>query len=181
LPKQEPGVRPARALPYVLNAHGSLQATDNSFRIDFANTGAATPYTSRATYTVEPGKSLSDTWQFSSIGLALCDLSVYGPNGFYRAFKGAVSSLRNLQLDVTPQYSPQTNGIILVIRNNASSTAAVDLVDRYEAGVRGLSLASSLCHYVPVAPEPQSPHQPRLFGCSRAPESVVADSGQFSE
>src|SRR5262249_22326027 len=100
LPKQEPGVRPARAVPYVLNAHGALQTSDNSFIIDFTNTGTVTAvFQVRSaavhqprTYTVEPGKSLSDTWQLSSIGIALCDLSVYGPNGFYRRFKGAVSS-----------------------------------------------------------------------------------------
>ena len=35
LPKQEKGVRPARALPYVLHAHGTVDADDGSFRIDF--------------------------------------------------------------------------------------------------------------------------------------------------
>src|SRR5262249_32082860 len=149
-PKQEPGVRPARALPYVLNAHGRLQASDNSFLIDFANTGSATVvFQVRSgalhqprTYTVEPGKSLSDTWPLSSIGLTACDLSVYGPNGFYRAFKGGVLSLRSSQLDVTTQYSPQTNGITLVIRNEASNTASVKIVDQYTGQSVNLSIGS---------------------------------------
>jgi phospholipase C len=48
---------------------------DGSFRIDFANTGqaAAVLWSARAvahvprTYTVEPGKSLSDTWALDSL------------------------------------------------------------------------------------------------------------------
>lgn len=65
MPKQEPGVRPARALPYTLNAHGMLQLSDGSFLIDFANTGKATAvFQVRSgsdahiprTFTVEPGK-----------------------------------------------------------------------------------------------------------------------------
>jgi phospholipase C len=150
LPKQEPGVRPARAVPYVLNAHGELQGSDNSFRIDFMNAGTATAvFQVRSgavhqprTYTVEPGKALNDTWQLSSVGLALCDLSVYGPNAFYRAFKGAISSLRTSQLDVTPQYAPQVNGIVLVIRNEASSTAAVNIADQYTGQKVNLSIGA---------------------------------------
>jgi len=69
VPKQEPGIRRARALPYTLNAHGVLQLSDGSFLIDFANSGKATAvFQVRSgsdahaprTYTVEPGKSLSD-------------------------------------------------------------------------------------------------------------------------
>jgi phospholipase C len=69
LPKQERGVRAARALPYALHAHGSLQASDGFFRIDFANTGSATAvFQVRSgseahaprTFTVEPNKQLFD-------------------------------------------------------------------------------------------------------------------------
>jgi phospholipase C len=66
LPKQEPGLRPARALPYSLDAHGLLQLSDGSFLIEFENTGSATAvFQVRSgtallvprTYTVGPGKS----------------------------------------------------------------------------------------------------------------------------
>jgi phospholipase C len=40
------------------------------------------------TYTVEPGKQLADTWNVASS----YDLSVYGPNGFVRYFKGSIGS-----------------------------------------------------------------------------------------
>src|SRR5262249_30994357 len=67
LPAQEPGVRPARALPYALHARAFVQPADGSVRIDFGNTGQATavfqvrsgnPAHLPRTYTVEPGKHL---------------------------------------------------------------------------------------------------------------------------
>jgi len=140
LPKQEPGVRAARALPYTLNAHGMLQLSDGSFLIDFANTGNATAvFQVRSgssahlprTYTVEPGKSLSDTWSLASIGVVNCDLSVYGPNGFFRGFNGSVSGLRAAQLDVRAYYDNNNNGIALAIANPSAQPASVTILDQY--------------------------------------------------
>jgi phospholipase C len=140
LPKQEPGVRPARALPYALHAHGALQASDGSFHIDFQNVGDATAvFQVRSgsdahiprTYTVAPSLSISDIWNLGSIGLANADLSVSGPNGFLRAFKGSVSDLGSAQLDVHASYDGKKNSITLVIANGASQSAKVKVLDRY--------------------------------------------------
>lgn len=87
LPSQERGVRPARAIPYTLHADG--HASPASFSIEFRSTGRATGvFQVRSadstqeprSYTVEPGKQLTDTWDSASGH----DLSVYGPNGFFR-------------------------------------------------------------------------------------------------
>jgi phospholipase C len=127
-------------LTYALNAHGMLQLSDGSFLIDFANTGAATAVFQvrsgsdahiQRTYTVEPGKSLSDTWLLGSIGVANCDLSVYGPNGFFRGFNGSVAGLRNAQLDVRVYYNNQNNGIALGIANPSPQMANVTILDQY--------------------------------------------------
>lgn len=139
LPVQEPGVRPSRALPYAPNAHGILQA-NGSFLIDFENTGAATvvfqvrsgsELDAPRTYTVEPGKSLSDSWPLVSAGLANCDLSVYGPNGFFRRFSGPVSSLRSAQLDARAYYDGQNNGIAIAITNPSSQPANITVLNQY--------------------------------------------------
>src|SRR5262249_12263455 len=74
------------------------------------------------TYTVEPNKSLSDTWDFGAIGLPNCDLSVYGPNGFLRAFKGSVSGLKDSQMDVQTDYDEKNGDITLVITNLSAKT-----------------------------------------------------------
>ena len=100
LPGQERGVRPARAIPYTLHARGAVQPADGSFWIEMRNTGQAgavfqvrsgnTAHVPRS-YTVEPHKLLIDTWRIGAVGASGYDLSVYGPNGFFRGFKGTVS------------------------------------------------------------------------------------------
>jgi len=53
-----------------------------------------------------------------------------------------MSSLRSSQLDITPQYAPQQNGIVLVIRNEATSAAAVKIVDQYTGQPVNLSIGA---------------------------------------
>jgi len=93
---------------------------NSSFRIDFVNTGgAAAVFQVRSrnsaniprTYTVEPQKQLSDTWSVTAIGASDYALSVYGPNGFLRAFKGGVSGQSRANLDVQALYNEATSGI----------------------------------------------------------------------
>jgi phospholipase C len=140
LPGQEPGVRPARALPYTLHAHGGVRVADGSFRIDFANTGGvAAVFHVRSgnnadvprTYTVEPQKHLADIWRVSAIGASEYDLSVHGPNGFLRAFKGGVSGRGRANLDVRADYDEGSNQIALVVSNQASQLATVRVVNKY--------------------------------------------------
>src|SRR5262249_9659140 len=83
LPTQEPGARPARALPYEL--HVESTATPRSFKLRFNNTGkqGAVFHVRSAgdtprSYTVGPNANLSDNWKAES-GY---DLAVHGPNGF---------------------------------------------------------------------------------------------------
>jgi phospholipase C len=140
LPKQEQGVRPARALPYALHAHGRVNAGDGSFHIDFANTGgAAAVFHVRSgnsddaprTYTVEPQKQLSGMWNVAMIGATDYDLSVYGPNGFLRAFKGGVAASGRAKLDVRAVSDEARNGITLLITNRAEQSAKVRILDQY--------------------------------------------------
>lgn len=97
VPAQEKGVRPARALPYELNVEASVDASNSTVGLKFFNTGSATvvfqvrsgnPADLVRQYTVEPGKTLSDTWNIDSF----YNLSVHGPNGFVRYFNGSIGS-----------------------------------------------------------------------------------------
>jgi phospholipase C len=142
LPDQEHGVRPARALPYVLDARGSVQGADGSFAIQFRNLGkAAAVFHVRSgnaadgprTYTVEPHKDLADSWSVAGIGASTYDLSVYGPNGFYRAFKGSVSGLHRAQLEVQASYNDDGSEIALEISNRTSQLTKVGMFNRYTA------------------------------------------------
>jgi len=138
LPAQEEGIRPARALPYVLHARAVIQA-DGSVRIDFANTGkAAAVFQVRSgnaahdprTYTVEPGKHLSGVWSIAAIGALEYDLSVYGPNGFLRVFKGGMSPA-GPRLDVQAIYDEATNRIALTISNVGPQPADISVRNNY--------------------------------------------------
>jgi phospholipase C len=139
LAKQEPGVRPARALPYALDARCAVQLGDGSVRIDFSNTGRATAVFQVRSgntahdprcYTVESGKQLSGTWGVSSVGATDYDLSVHGPNGFLRAFKGSVAQ-GMARLEVQTTYDETTNRITLTISNPGAQQLTVSVLDKY--------------------------------------------------
>jgi len=94
MPRQEPGVRPARPLPYDLEV--LARWTDGELTLRFLNRGEAgavfTVYrdgddSGPRYYTVEAGKSLSGVW---TVGRSTGGqgFTVHGPAGFYRAFRG---------------------------------------------------------------------------------------------
>lgn len=140
LPKQEDGVRPARALPYALHAQGEMNAADGSFQIHFVNTGDATAVfhvRSRnsahapRSYTVSPNKHLTGVWEIESTGASQYEVSVHGPNGFFRAFKGGVPASGRGNLDVGAVYDAGKYGITLTIGNRAPNAADVRILDKY--------------------------------------------------
>lgn len=140
LPKQETGVRLARALPYTLHATGKVNPAEGSYQIDFRNAGraAAVFQVRRAnvnegprTYTVEPGKHLSDNWNVASLGASDYDISVYGPNGFYRGFKGGIENEQRALLDVQVYYNELRNIITLHVTNRGNNDTTIHIVDKY--------------------------------------------------
>jgi phospholipase C len=140
LPHQEPGLRPARALPYDLHAHGSINPADGSFRIQFGNTGEATAVfhvrsgtavNAPRTYTVEPDKQLQGVWQVKAAGGTQYDLSVHAPNGFYRGFKGALAGKGIAHLGVRASTDDSKRHLELAIGNLAEQRAQVRIFDRY--------------------------------------------------
>ncbi|MGV9238275.1 phosphocholine-specific phospholipase C [Streptomyces nigra] len=96
LPRQERGLRPSRPLKYAPSVDGRVDAAAGTFRLAFASgakAGAAFHVTSgnRADgpwmYTTEAGKGIADTWN-SAYSNGSYDLTVHGPAGFFRAFRG---------------------------------------------------------------------------------------------
>jgi phospholipase C len=148
VPKQEQGQRPARALPYELHVHGAANATDQNFRIVFTNTGdAAAVFQVRSahvgerprTYTVEAGKSLADVWS----GNSTYDLAVYGPNGFFRSFKGSLlAAPTRTPLEVRAHYSRDDHGgLKLHVVNLGKRHADLSITDVYTGKVHKETLA----------------------------------------
>ncbi len=106
---QETGTRFSRALPYELHTSARL-GTDGAVELLFSNTGDAGAvfhvYDKRnldlipRRYTVEAGKTLSDTWTGGDY-----DLWVYSTNGFVRTFAG--NTQRGAALEVQVCYEPR--------------------------------------------------------------------------
>jgi phospholipase C len=131
VPAQERGVRPARALPYRLSALGG-QMAGGLFQIEFANSGqAAAVFQVRSayagelprTYTVGPHKKGTDTWN----GLAY-DLSVYGPNGFFRRFAGS-GAVAGPNIEVREQY--EDDAISVRLTNHGERDVRLHIVNAY--------------------------------------------------
>jgi len=138
---QEQGIRPARALPYQMNVQASVNASNSTVELTFFNSGSATvvfhvrsgnPADVVRWYTVEPGKMLSGTWNVASS----YNLSVYGPNGFVRYFKGSIGSTA-AYLDVSSTYNSAQNGgaINWTITNLGGNQVEVTVLDAYTGNV----------------------------------------------
>jgi phospholipase C len=89
--------------------------------------GASGPWT----FTIAPHHSAHHTWTPLATGAtSVFDVTVYGPNGFYRGYKGSVAqNATNLIVDVVPV--PDQNGLRLTIANPNEGTVKVQVADGY--------------------------------------------------
>jgi phospholipase C len=139
VPKQEPGLRPARAVPYECHVTGDADLGDGTLVLRLGNTADGTAvFQVRArsgqegpwTYTVGPGEHVHEKWDFSDKDQAAYDLGVYGPNGFVRTFAGSTHGRDQANLAVRPTFHREL-GITLDIENRGHSASKVDIYDAY--------------------------------------------------
>jgi phospholipase C len=151
MPVQEKGTRPARAVPYSVNAAALVDLSSQKVTVMFLNTGAQTAcFQVRSanvtqaprTYTVSPNDTLTDTWEFAADGAAAYDLSVYGPNGFYRHYRGGAPELSASNLESGVVYDVSANSITLVVRNAGKLPAVVLVEHLYNGQYEAHELAS---------------------------------------
>ncbi|MFJ8630003.1 phosphocholine-specific phospholipase C [Streptomyces sp. NPDC093568] len=134
MPKQERGLRPSRALKYAPYVDGSVDAAAGKFTLSFASgakAGAAFHVTSGNRtdgpwmYTTEAGKSLADTWNSVYSGGSY-DLTVHGPAGFVRYFKG---SNKTAGPEVTAR--PKGDDIELTFTNKGRASVRLKIANGY--------------------------------------------------
>jgi len=146
LPAQQPGTRPARALPYQPNANlDELEFGSNGkilVWIEMANAGtAATHFAAYANayrtggpwqYTVDPGAGQRDFFNCGTFyGDGKYDLSVVGPNRFLRRFTGnATAAGRYLSVTATYATAPDTGKLAVFFTLANTSAAAVTFTIR---------------------------------------------------
>ena len=151
MPHQEPGIRPACALPYELYAEGSLGADGKYYEIRLSAgnqvhgaRAAGAPFNvylrntkegsgggmMAATFAVKPGDSLTRQYPFAMFADARYAIEVHGPNGFYRSFSGRADSL---PVEVRTSYEHTGNGLsgnlLLRLRNSAGKPVTVEIRD----------------------------------------------------
>ena len=115
MPQQEKGIKPSCALNYQLYVNGKISADKKSFSLSFAasneifgKSAIGSPFIVYASikpsdeikdeyainerdirnYAVVAGDTLTDIWQLDEFKENNYHLQVYGPNGFFREFKG---------------------------------------------------------------------------------------------
>lgn len=135
MPAQEPGVRPARALPYELRVLG--RSDGGRFWLDFINSGSAGaafyvydgahPEAAPRRYAVSAGDTLSDFWLTGDS--ARYQLSVYGPNGYLCQFRGQA----DLELEAAVSYDASRGDVVLSLRNGGSQPRTVQTANAYAA------------------------------------------------
>jgi phospholipase C len=138
LPQQEQGIRRARPLPYRPYIQSTANAQAGTFSIAFSNrssvgiayhvrqagVAAAGPWS----FTVAPEHKADHVWSPGKD--AAYDLSVYGPNGWYRYLKGSLAPhSANLVLDTDE--STYDNILCLTITNRGTTEAEVHFSDLY--------------------------------------------------
>jgi phospholipase C len=138
MPLQETGTRRACALPYSINTYGDVDSTAGAFKIRFANSGSKTAvFQVRSgntamgpwTYTVQPQAEIVDTWNFERASAVAYDLSVYGPNGFFRVYKGQSG---NVNLQSVVSYDLVRGGTTLRSQNLGSESVELRVQNLYD-------------------------------------------------
>lgn len=162
MPQQEKGIKPSCALPYQLYADGKLSADQKSFVIKFeasnqvfGKAASGSPFNVYApgkylqqmnqqqvfenvrtwSYGLTAGDNISDSWPLHEFENNDYHLRVYGPNGFYREYKG---NLQDPAIDVVCEYQQYplsrkkelTGNIILKLANLSDTKAYhIEVID----------------------------------------------------
>ncbi|MFC5625259.1 phosphocholine-specific phospholipase C [Algoriphagus winogradskyi] len=152
---QEPGTKPSNGLKYDLHADGKVSKDGKKFIITFTasqevfgdkalgsafNVYAPGNYWNQDTKEFEPvktwafavksGDSISYEWPVSEFENGLYHLRVYGPNGFYREFKGSNPS-QKVELSAKPVFknNKATEELELTINNTSASNLTLFVKD----------------------------------------------------
>ena len=97
-------------------------------------------------YTVGPDATLTDTWAFGADGAAAYDLSVYGPNGFFRHYRGGPLALTATNLQSSVEYHASTNHVTWVVKNAGTLPVTVRVANAYAGAVTTQALAGGATH-----------------------------------
>jgi phospholipase C len=144
MPVQEKGIRPACAIPYQLYADGKLNADKKTFGIRFTAANeifgektVGSPFYIYAgtgndvkirSYAVAAGDTLEDSFAITDFNNDGYTLSLYGPNGFFREFKG---NEEDPSINISVEYSRDKKDTKKLTGNIEVIAESNDTEDRY--------------------------------------------------
>jgi phospholipase C len=161
MPQQEKGIRDACALPYELHADCKLSEDKKTIEIRleaglriFGKQSAGSPFHIYApgqyqqqtmanwAYAVAAGQHVKDKWQLSDFKNNTYHLQVYGPNGFFREFKGTT---KDPNIEINVEYSGMVRSFpgdleILVINDNTAPVVLEIIDNAYKAPVKSITV-----------------------------------------
>ena len=124
-PRQEPGQRPARALPYAFEV--AARVAPQGLALTIANRGKAgaafdlrTPGGEPRFYTVEAGKRLEDIIVTGPGGY---ELRLQGPNGFLREFRGETQA----GPEAFARFDAKAGRLLITLRNTGASPVTLNV------------------------------------------------------
>ncbi|THD61201.1 MAG: phospholipase C, phosphocholine-specific [Phenylobacterium sp.] len=125
-PRQEPGPRLARPLPYAFETASEVKP--GALTLTLANTGAAgAAFDLRVThggeprfYAVEAGKRVADEIPVDG----RYDLTLYGPNGFLRSFRGEAGAPGP---EASASFDAKTGRLLVTLKNSGSKPLSLDV------------------------------------------------------
>jgi phospholipase C len=173
---QEKGIRPSSALPYELYTHGGLDISTNHFRLTleagnkvFGAQSAGSPFTVYApgqykepgqpeaamvarnwSFAVRAGDVLSYEWPLQAFDNNAYHLRVYGPNGFYRSFRGNQNDPRlNIRCLYETKGNTVTGRIVLQVANTATRPHHLRVTDAVKGTViAGKKIGAGLTEHI---------------------------------
>ena len=148
---QEPGTRPACALPYELYAEGGLTPDGTQYELRLTasdsvhgNRAAGAPFNvylrnlndsagggfQAATYAVKAGDTLNPQFPLSLFAGSKYSLEVHAPNGFYRSFTGVPYSQHvQVHIEYEKKGARLTGNIVVHLHNTDSEVLAVTVAE----------------------------------------------------
>lgn len=141
-PKQEAGMSDSCGLPYELYVDGTWDAAQGTYSIAmkagqevFGKASVGAPFTiyseteylgekgGARNYAVRAADNMADSWSIANFKLNSYKLAVYGPNGFYRLFKGSDKNpLVSIRCDYERKRSKELTGRLLLHLENRGKT-----------------------------------------------------------
>jgi phospholipase C len=149
LPKQEPGIRNSNPLPYEIYVDGGLNLSHQLFRMTFQNKteffGTKTSGVPIQVYApcryleegkwlpmktwsfaLESGSELDFVWPIQNFENGHYQLDAYGPNGFFRGFKG-IDDEPIIELLISYDIENKSNPVLILEVKNLDNANSLDL------------------------------------------------------